>query len=430
VVNLVEMPTLLLGNFDRRFLSLPVEVLVAVMKKHQRYFPVYDTSKEGLLPHFITVRNGGSEYLDTVRYGNEHVIEARFKDAEFFYKKDNQLELSDFLPRLETLTFQAELGSMLDKVDRLQKLTPIVADLVGLNKEEKEAATRAAALSKADLATNLVVEMTSLQGIMGGHYASRSGETQAVSDAIAEQYEVVTRTGPGLALSLADRIDSLLGLFAVGLAPKGSNDPFALRRAAIQIIENLVSNEISLDLGNAFTEASSLMPVEVLNENVSSVLRFIGDRLKTFLQENDIRTSVVRAIVSEQGHNPYPANVAACALNELVETEEWSGLLDSYARCVRISRGQPQYDLDPAKLSLAAEKALYETLEGVLKIGDGTVTGLVAQIRRLQPAITGFFDNVLVMDDDQAIRKNRLALLQNIAAISEGIADLSQLEGF
>jgi glycyl-tRNA synthetase len=194
VVNLVEMPTLLLGNFDNRFLNLPVEVLVAVMKKHQRYFPVYDESNEGLLPHFITVRNGGSEYIDTVRDGNEHVIEARFKDAEFFYEKDSQYELSDFLPRLETLTFQSELGSMLDKVHRLQKLTPIVADMVALSKEEVEAATRAAALSKADLASSLVVEMTSLQGNMGGHYAARSGESQPVFDAIAEQYEAVSRT--------------------------------------------------------------------------------------------------------------------------------------------------------------------------------------------------------------------------------------------
>jgi glycyl-tRNA synthetase len=430
VVNLVEMPTLLLGNFDSRFLSLPVEVLVAVMKKHQRYFPVYDESKEGLMPHFITVRNGGSEYIDTVRDGNEHVIEARFKDAEFFYMKDSQYQLSDFLPRLETLTFQSELGSMLDKVHRLQNLTPIVADMVGLSTEEKESASRAAALSKADLASSLVVEMTSLQGIMGGHYAARSGESQPVSDAIAEQYEAVSRTGPGLALALADRIDSLLGLFAAGLAPKGSNDPFALRRAAIQIIENLVSNEISLDLGSAMTEASSLMPVEVLEEDVSSVLRFIGDRLKTYLHESGIRTSIVRAIVNEQGHNPYPAHVAANSLNELVETEEWSALLDSYARCVRITRDQPQYDLDQAKLTLPAERELYEILEEALKLGDGTVDGLVAQIRRLEPAITGFFDNVLVMDDDRAIRDNRLALLQNIAAISKGIADLSQLEGF
>jgi len=430
VVNLVEMPTLLLGNFDSRFLSLPVEVLVAVMKKHQRYFPVYDESEEGLMPHFITVRNGGSEYIDTVRDGNEHVIEARFKDAEFFYMKDSQHQLSDFLPRLETLTFQSELGSMFDKVHRLQKLTPIVADMVGLSTEEKESASRAAALSKADLASSLVVEMTSLQGIMGGHYAARSGESQPVSSAIAEQYEAVSRTGPGLALSLADRIDSLLGLFAAGLAPKGSNDPFALRRAAIQIIENLVSNEISLDLGSAMTDASSLMPVKVLEEDVSSVLRFIGDRLKTFLHESGIRTSVVRAIVNEQGHNPYAAYVAASTLNELVETEEWSALLDSYARCVRITRDQPQYDLDKAKLTLPAERELYEILEEALKIGDGTVNGLVAQIRHLEPAITGFFDNVLVMDDDRAIRDNRLALLQNIAATSNGIADLSQLEGF
>jgi glycyl-tRNA synthetase len=229
---------------------------------------------------------------------------------------------------------------------------------------------------------------------------------------------------------LAGRIDSLVGLFAVGLAPKGSNDPFALRRAAIQIIENLVTNEISLDLGSAIKEASSLMPVEVLEVDISSVLRFIGDRLKTYLQESGIRTSVVRAIVIEQGHNPYPAYVAGGALNELVETKDWSALLDSYARCVRITRDQPRYDLDQAKLAIPAERELYETLEEALKIRDGTVNGLAAQIRLLEPAITGFFDNVLVMDDDRAIRDNRMALLQNIAAISKGIADLSQLEGF
>ena len=236
VANLVEYPTVLCGHFEERFLALPAEVLVAVMKKHQRYFPVYATDGR-LLPYFMTVRNGDAVHLDTVTAGNEQVLRARFADAEFFYKHDTQHTLVDCVAQLATLTFQAKLGSMLDKVRRLEQLTPAVARLLGLTAEETAVAQRAAALSKADLATRMVVEMTSLQGIMGGHYARMSGESEAVALALAEQYNPVSTTRPGLALALADRLDSLLGLFAVGLAPRGSNDPFALRRAALGVIE-------------------------------------------------------------------------------------------------------------------------------------------------------------------------------------------------
>ncbi|HID50623.1 MAG TPA: glycine--tRNA ligase subunit beta, partial [Anaerolineae bacterium] len=232
VANLVEKPTPLRGRFSQRYLKLPAAVLVAVMRKHQRYFPVYDGDGK-LMPYFIAVRNGDEKHLDVVVSGNEHVIRARFSDAEFFYSKDIEQKLEDFLPRLDTLTFQAKLGSMLDKTHRLEKLTPQVAGMLDLSPEETAAASRAAALAKADLATNMVVEMTSLQGIMGGHYARMNGESEAVVTAIAEQYNAVSQTKPGLALALADRLDSLAGLFAAGLAPKGSNDPFALRRAAL-----------------------------------------------------------------------------------------------------------------------------------------------------------------------------------------------------
>ena len=236
VTNLVERPTSLLGHFERRFLKLPDEVLVAVMRKHQRYFPLYHENGE-LLPHFITVRNGDDEHLDIVQDGNEQVIGARFADAEFFYSHDSQRQLADFLPELAKLTFQHDLGSMLDKVHRLQKLTPVVADMLQLSEADTAVAQRAASLAKADLASSMVVEMTALQGIMGGIYARLSGESDAVAAAIAEQYEAVSKTRAGLALALADRLDSLIGLFAAGLAPKGSNDPFALRRAALHLIE-------------------------------------------------------------------------------------------------------------------------------------------------------------------------------------------------
>ncbi len=338
VANLIEQPTLLRGRFEERYLKLPAEVLVAVMKKHQRYFPVYAADGKHLKPFFITVRNGDAQHLDIVRDGNEHVIRARFADAEFFYAKDSQKKLSDFLSKLDTLTFQADLGSMLDKVLRLERLTPIVAGMLELSPEETIIATRAAALSKADLATQMVVEMTSLQGIMGAHYARLNREPEAVATAIGEQYKAVSKSGPGLALALADRLDSLIGLFSVGLAPKGSNDPYALRRAAIQIIENLISNKIPFDLRAALDAGRTLLPVEAGPESVDEVLGFAINRLETYLIEQGVRTSVVRGILAEQGHDPFSASRAAAELAVEVNREKWPALLDAYARCVRITR--------------------------------------------------------------------------------------------
>ena len=430
VANLIEQPTLLRGRFEERYLDLPPEVLVAVMKKHQRYFPVYANDGKSLKPFFITVRNGDAQHLDIVRDGNEHVIRARFADAEFFYAKDSQKKLTDFLSKLDTLTFQADLGSMLDKVHRLEKLTPILAGMLNLSPEETVTATRAAALSKADLASQMVVEMTSLQGIMGGHYARLNREPEAVALAIEEQYKAVSRTGPGLALALADRLDSLIALFSVGLGPKGSNDPFALRRAAIQVLENLISNGISFDLRDALEAGRALLPVEAGTESVDEVLGFASSRLETYLNEQGIRTSVVRAVLVEQGHDPFSASRAAIELAGEVERDKWPKLLDAYARCVRITREQPDCQLHPANLILAEEKVLLEAYENAAANLDGSITSLVAALSGLEPAISSFFDNVLVMDEDASIRENRLALLQRIAGLAKGIADLSQLEGF
>lgn len=430
VANLIEQPTLLRGRFEDRFLSLPTEVLVAVMKKHQRYFPVYAPDGLSLLPYFITVRNGDNHHLDIVRQGNEHVIRARFADAEFFYKKDTQSKLEEFLPRLDTLTFQAELGSMLDKVHRLEVLTPTVADMLDLTANEKRVSVRAATLSKADLATSMVVEMTSLQGIIGGQYARLSGESDSVANAISEQYSAVSSTRPGLALALADRIDSLVGLFAVGLAPKGSNDPFALRRAAIQIVENLIANEVKIDLRRALLAAIPSLPVPANKETISEVLGFINNRLETYLLERGIRTPVVRAILAEQGHDPFSASRAAATLNEIVREDTWPPLLDSYARCVRITRDQPQYELRPDDLEMAQEKNLLAAFERASNTIDGSVASFVSALADMEPAISEFFDNVLVMDEDMRVRQNRLALLQKITGLAKGIADLSYLEGF
>lgn len=431
VANLVERPTPLRGQFEQRFLKLPTEVLVAVMRKHQRYFPVYSAKTKKLMPYFIAVRNGDEKHLDMVVDGNEHVIRARFADAEFFYGNDSKHKLTDFLPKLGTLMFQADLGSMLDKVQRLEKLTPVIAGMLGLTEEETAVSSRAAALSKADLASHMVVEMTALQGIMGGHYAKLGGESDEVAAAIAEQYNAVSSTRPGLALALADRLDSLAGLFAAGLAPKGSNDPFAMRRAALHLIENLTSNRVVFNLRAALQAAAQFLPLPYSDKVLAEVLEFINGRLEGVLREHGYAATVVKAVLAEQGHNPYAAQNTAVALTEAIRRQDWSQLLDAYARCVRITRSLGEtLPLRPTDWQLEAEQQLWLAYETAVSKQDSTLPTLIANLQQMQPAITRFFDDVLVMDEDPAVRQNRLALLQHIASLANGIADLSQLEGF
>ena len=432
VTNLVERPTPLLGSFEERFLALPPMVLVAVMRKHQRYFPVYQG--ERLLPYFIAVRNGDDAHLDIVRDGNEHVIRARFADAAFFYDKDIKRGLAEFVPELGKLTFQTGLGSMLDKTRRLEQLVPAVAGMLGLSTAERATADRAAALAKADLATSMVIEMTSLQGKMGGHYALRGGEPAEVATAIAEQYDAVSSTRPALALALADRLDSLAGLFAAGLGPKGSNDPFGLRRAALQLIENLTAQRQRFDLRAGLDAAGALLPVAWSDAARAEVMAFIAGRLEGVLRDAGHPVGIVKAVVAENAHDPHAARQAAAALAEAVRLPDWPALLNAYARCVRITRPLPQrYSLRPDDLALPEERAVLDELtraEAERLAADGSVETFVAALRRLEPAITRLFDAVLIMDDDPTVRENRLALLQRVAGLAGGVAELSGLEGF
>ncbi|MCL4804568.1 MAG: glycine--tRNA ligase subunit beta [Anaerolineae bacterium] len=429
VTNLVERPTPLLGAFEERFLALPPMVLVAVMRKHQRYFPLYKGDK--LLPFFIAVRNGDDQHLDMVRHGNEQVIRARFADAAFFYDKDIKHRLEEFVPRLSTLTFQTELGSLLDKTRRLEQLTPVVAGMLGLDASERATARRAAELAKADLATNMVVEMTSLQGKMGGHYALLSSESPEVAAAISGQYDAVSGTRPGMAVAIADRLDSLAGLFAAGLGPKGSNDPFALRRAALHLIENLTANRQNFDLRAGLDAAGALLPVAWSEQAREEVLAFIAGRLDVVLRDAGHPASVVKAVLAEQTHNPYAASKTAAALAAAIQAPDWEPLLDAYARCVRITRPlKESYALRPGDLRLPEETALATDLVAAEAAGDGTVQTFVASLRAMEPAITRLFDAVLIMDEDAAVRENRLALLQRVAGLARGVADLSALEGF
>jgi glycyl-tRNA synthetase len=437
VTNLVEYPTALLGAFEPDYLELPKEVLVTVMKKHQRYFSVV---KDGeLLPYFITVRNGDDQHLDIVRHGNEEVLRARFADADFFYQADTKKPLEEFLPRLDTLTFQEQLGSVLDKAKRLEQLAPRLSVVLGLSEAETATARRAAHLCKADLATQMVVELTSLQGAVGREYALRSGEDPAVAQAIFEHYlprfagDQLPETLPGIVVGLADRLDSLAGLFSVGLKPTGSADPYGLRRAALGIVQVLAGAGISFDLREGLREAASLLPVAADEAAQAETLAFIVQRLRVWLLDQPFRYDLVDAVLAERGHDPYLAHQTVQELAPWVERDDWMSLLNAYSRCVRIVRSfDTEFELQPDRFVEPSAQRLYEAyLACQERVGPQSSIDqfFTAFVPMIEP-ITAFFDDVLVMAEDETLRENRLALLQRIAALTEGIVDLTRVEGF
>ncbi|MGQ9714944.1 MAG: glycine--tRNA ligase subunit beta [Anaerolineae bacterium] len=439
VTHLVEQPTALLGRFAPEYLELPREVLITVMRKYMRFFPVVRPEGDGMLPYFVAVRNGDREHLDVVREGNEEVLRARFADAKFFYEADRRKPLEAFNERLRTLTFQERLGSMWDKVQRLERLVPLLAERLGLPPEERRVAARAAHLCKADLATQMVIEMTSLQGVMGREYARLSGEDPAVGEAIFQHYlprfagDRLPESRPGWVVGLADRLDSLAGLFAVGLAPTGSADPYGLRRAALGLVLILIHHRVSLRLREALAWAAEGLPVPAGEAEREAALEFVVGRLRTYLLDEGYRYDVVDAVLAEQGDNPWPAFQAVEELSRWVERPDWPETLQAYARCVRIVRPVGErYPLDPGQFVDPAEEALYQAL---LECREAmptprSVDGFLRAFQGMVPAITRFFNDVLVMAEDQVLRQNRLALVQEVAGLPRGLADLSRLEGF
>jgi len=434
VANLVEMPTPLLGSFNPEFLSLPGEVLISVMKKHQRYFPIQKQGK--LLPNFVIVRNGDDQQLDLVRQGNEHVVGARFADANFFVREDLKHKLEDFRPKLAGLAFQKKLGSMLDKSERIEKLVVGLAagtNPLRLSQDEADVARRAAHLGKADLMTHMVVEMTSLQGIMGREYALRSGEPQAVAQAIGEQYLPVPRGKPGLAIALADRLDSLTGLFAAGLAPTGAKDPFGLRRAAIGVVQPLIEHDLPFDLREGVRIAAGLQPIPADEKVQAQVLEFLQGRLRVVLLDMGFKYDVADAVLAAQGSDPAAAARAVKELSGWVARKDWTTLLPGYARCVRITRDQKsRFEVRPEAFVEPAEKGLFAALQQAeaARRAPRSVDDFLNAFAPMIPAVNEFFDKVLVMAEDRQVQQNRLGLLQRIAALAEGVADLSKLEGF
>ena len=443
VTYLVEQPTALLGRFEEKFSSLPRDLLVMVMRKHQRYFPVVQGGSADLLPYFITIRNGGDAHLDVVRHGNQEVVRARFADAEFFWKADTQKTLEEFLPKLSTLTFQEQLGSMLDKTQRLERIVPKLCATLGLSGGERRTAERAAHLCKADLVTQMVIDFTALQGIMGREYARLSGEPEEVALAIFEHYlprfsgDATPVTRPGLVLSMANRLDSLAGLFAVGLAPSGSADPYHLRRDALGLVHSLIAHQQPFSVRDGLALAAECVPVPVDDASLDATAAFVRERLRGVLRDAGYAFDVVDAVLSERrGDDPYRAHVAVEQLAQWVARDDWPETLAAYSRCVRILRtkleGLRVDTVYPDRFVEAATQALHATY---LQVADqisptSDVDELFGALLPLVEPITAFFDQVLVMAEDETVRANRLALLQSIADLTGGIVDLGKLQGF
>lgn len=434
VTNLVEKPAIILGQFDPEFLGLPRDVLISTMKKHQRYFPVEDPKNIGttLFPYFIAIRNGDEEHIDIVTHGNEHVLGARFADANYFVREDIKQPLEYYRAGLEKLTFHTKLGSMLAKSDRIAALAPKIAEMLGEDQKTVALVKRAAFLSKADLTTQMVTEMTSLQGLIGREYAARSGEDQAVCAAIGEQYQTVPNSAVGVAIALADRIDSLVGLFGAGTVPSGAKDPFGLRRAAVGIVQPLLEKRARLDLAKLVAISASEQPVEVSPEHQKATLEFISGRLKVALSELGYRYDVIEAVLEKNTTDPALALKYIEELSRSVKEADWETTLDAYARCARIIRSAKTDGLALAADHLVepAEKALYQVVASTNPSAIKDVTDLVEKLREITPAITDFFDDVLVMAEDVNVKNNRLAMLRTIADLALPFVDLSKLEGF
>ena len=436
VLYLVEYPTALSGAFEEKYLALPAETVITPMRDHQRYFPV-KAADDSLLPVFITVRNGGREHLDVVAHGNERVLRARLADAQFFFDEDRKKSLSEHREKLKTVVFQQGLGSMYEKTERLMGLVTAIVEELAPDAAAYEAmeadACRAAELSKADLVTGMVTEFTELQGIMGREYALLDGEKPEVARAIDEQYmprfagDELPQSALGFALSVADKIDNIVGTFSRGKIPTGSQDPFALRRQALGLVLMLIEHESDLLLSDLVEEASDLydLDVSLCQKMQVYVADFIRLRLKNVLTERGVRYDVQEAVLTDVDFVA-DVPVRAAYVERLLASDGADALVQSFVRVGNIARMTETGIVDPALFQAAEEGALHSAYENAIAARAEGADTLAAE-QALAKAIDAFFDAVMVMDKDERIKANRLSLLKNIDNYLLWTADYSKI---
>ena len=437
---LVEWPTALCGNFEDKFLALPKECIITPMREHQRYFPVL--AEDGsLLNKFITVRNGGKEHLDIVAHGNERVLRARLSDAEFFFDEDRKQSLADRLEKLKTVSFQEGLGNMNDKSNRLVQAADMLAMAINA-KVDKEKLERAALLCKCDLVTGMVIEFTELQGVMGREYAKLDGEAPEVALGIYEHYlprfagDELPKTDIGRLVGIADKLDNICATFSRGLAPTGSQDPYALRRQALGIINILLDANYHLSMYKVIAGSLYLLniPAEETKKLVPQIAEFLKQRLRNLMIDQGIRYDVVDAVMAEERNDDFADLVArAQALNSFVAAEEAPALIQAATRvanlCKKIEEEtaiNPQLFVAPAEGELhdAAVASSKEVLAATVKYDYAAV---LAEATKLVAPINKFFEDVMVMDEDVRVKNNRLALLSAVKDITHAVGDLSAI---
>ncbi|ENM5745772.1 glycine--tRNA ligase subunit beta [Vibrio mimicus] len=438
VTSLVEWPVVMTAKFEEKFLKVPAEALVYTMKGDQKYFPVYDASKK-LLPNFIFVSNIESKEPRHIVEGNEKVVRPRLADAEFFFNTDRKRPLVDRLSLLENAIFQQQLGTIKDKTDRITELAGYIAEQIGADVEKSK---RAGLLAKCDLMTSMVFEFTDTQGVMGMHYARHDGEAEEVAVALNEQYmprfagDELPSRGVSAAVAMADKLDTIVGIFGIGQAPKGS-DPFALRRASLGVLRILVEYGYQLDLVDLIAKAKSLFGNRLTNANVEQeVIEFMLGRFPTWYQDAGFSIDIIQAVLARNPTKPADFDQRVKAVSHFRALEEAEALAAANKRVGNILAkydGELGEEIDLALLQEDAEKALAEAVEIMAEalepaFATGNYQEALSKLAGLRAPVDAFFDNVMVMADDEALKKNRLTLLNKLRNLFLQIADISLLQ--
>ena len=432
VCALVEYPKAFSGHFDERFLAVPEEALISAMKAHQKYFHMIDASGN-LLPAFISVANIESSDLSVIINGNERVIRPRLADSEFFWEQDKAKRLEDRLVDLDKVLFMKSLGSMADKAKRIERLSNIIADMIGV---DANVCARAGLLAKTDLLSEMVGEFADLQGVMGGYYAKNDGESDAVAEAIKEHYQprfagdALPSTASGLVVAIADKLDTITGIVGIGQGPTGSKDPYALRRLALGLLRIFVEAKLELNLKELIETSLNLHTDSVDKTAAPKIYQFMMERLKAYYRDNKVDGSVFEAVLAVSPESPLDFHQRVEALNAFTQQSESAGLIEANKRIANMLKDcEGGVEVDASLLLEASEISLFEATEAVTNqlSGQKDYQAIMTSLVGLKGVIDSFFDNVMVNVEDQDLRKARLALIGRVRALFLSVADISYL---
>lgn len=441
IVYLVEYPTALAGHFDDAFLAIPPELVITPMKEHQRYFPVRDAESGALLNAFLTVRNGTTDHLEVVQAGNERVLLARLSDARFFFEEDLKHTPESRLDKLKQVVFQEKLGTVYDKVLRLEKLSKQIAEVLGYDATVQQDVARAAKLAKTDLVSNVVGEFPELQGIIGEVYVSRSGkDNDKVAQAVREHYmprfygDATPETDAGAVLALTDKLDTIVGCFAAGIEPTGSQDPYGLRRQASGVIAILLTNLQPASLAELIALATDTLPKPLVadaDQLVRQVVAFFDQRMRTVLKDSDFDTVFIDAVLAAGYDDPVATMARAATIDAFRNNEPaaFDMILQTYKRAHNLAEKSDARPVSPEFFEEAAENKLFDAIETYRSAhAEADVYDSLKDLTELSAPLDAFFDAVMIMDERESVRMNRLALLRDYTLLGRDLVDFNRFK--